>query len=630
MSSTSFSPARSTTKEEIVDDDDEWEPLNGETNQQNGANVGDSQDDDDDEEEEDDDDDDMEDDPKAAKGEWKQHLVAVLIAVVAAFAAHSRFSTSSSSSASSIQSPQLVMQGMTAPSRNHYNNNLNQERHEHLHTYKRLSNISFCGSLPLRQPNERLHVMDFNIQRDLMDATTKHFYADALEDDDYSQHEQYVQEMDDNPEYVCLWEQNKAAVQLGHKIIKGTTYYYKTPSIQEIYNTYDDPKLQPAVRAFTGFAAKFINLSPQPLLLFWDGKGGTADAARLVAELAPFQSVGTATTPGMSFHITPVYDSSDAIKRWVLTADTALIVYHPIENDNGAIANLSPKHKLLYDMHLLHLSFARDYLVASGRSWLSNFPRPPPMHYMHPAYFMGQQHQVELDYNGTTAPRTWQVESVAPRVLVMDDFLTLEECQHIIALAKEQGMKRSSLHAGGEGGGRDTPKTQRDNSTRSSTNAWLDRDSSEIVDGVYHRAAQAMHIDESLLRHRSELRYDIASHHSIAESLQVIRYKKGQQYTPHHDFVYPDMQNRYQPTRFATLLLYLNDVEEGGETTFPRAITKDRHDGVVITPKPGKAVLFYNVLPDGNVDDLSQHGAQKVKTGEKWAANLWIWDPLID
>ncbi len=29
----------------------------------------------------------------------------------------------------------------------------------------------------------------------------------------------------------------------------------------------------------------------------------------------------------------------------------------------------------------------------------------------------------------------------------------------------------------------------------------------------------------------------------------------------------------------------------------------------MITPEIGKAVLFYNMLPDGNMDDLSQHAS---------------------
>jgi prolyl 4-hydroxylase len=68
---------------------------------------------------------------------------------------------------------------------------------------------------------------------------------------------------------------------------------------------------------------------------------------------------------------------------------------------------------------------------------------------------------------------------------------------------------------------------------------------------------------------------------------------------------------------------------DGGATTFPRAITTEFHDGVKIQPQSGKAVLFYNVLPDGNMDDLSQHSGGKVESGVKYVANIWIWDPII-
>jgi hypothetical protein len=67
----------------------------------------------------------------------------------------------------------------------------------------------------------------------------------------------------------------------------------------------------------------------------------------------------------------------------------------------------------------------------------------------------------------------------------------------------------------------------------------------------------------------------------------------------------------------------------GGETTFPRAITTEFHDGLKVKPQSGTAVLFYNVLPDGNMDDLSQHAGEKVETGVKYVANIWMWDPII-
>jgi prolyl 4-hydroxylase len=40
-----------------------------------------------------------------------------------------------------------------------------------------------------------------------------------------------------------------------------------------------------------------------------------------------------------------------------------------------------------------------------------------------------------------------------------------------------------------------------------------------------------------------------------------------------------------------------------------------------VTPEAGKAILFYSQLPDGNLDDFSQHAAQPVIDGEKVRSN---------
>ena len=65
------------------------------------------------------------------------------------------------------------------------------------------------------------------------------------------------------------------------------------------------------------------------------------------------------------------------------------------------------------------------------------------------------------------------------------------------------------------------------------------------------------------------------------------------------------------------MLFYLNHVEAGGDTSFP-------HVGLKVIPRKGTALLFYNVMPDGEIEPLSFHGADPVITGEKWVLTKWM------
>ena len=69
---------------------------------------------------------------------------------------------------------------------------------------------------------------------------------------------------------------------------------------------------------------------------------------------------------------------------------------------------------------------------------------------------------------------------------------------------------------------------------------------------------------------------------------------------------------------------------EGGETEFPRYYNGETSGGLKIVPKKGKAALFYNQLPDGNMDDFSQHSANPIISGEKFLINLWVHDPIYE
>lgn len=104
-------------------------------------------------------------------------------------------------------------------------------------------------------------------------------------------------------------------------------------------------------------------------------------------------------------------------------------------------------------------------------------------------------------------------------------------------------------------------------------------------------------------------------------------------------------------SRYITILFFLNNVTEGGETAFPVADREELFVGknystnlsrncnrgsLVVKPVKGSALLWYNNVLDeesgkmGEVDMLTLHGGCDVIEGEKWIANLWLNAPRGD
>lgn len=189
--------------------------------------------------------------------------------------------------------------------------------------------------------------------------------------------------------------------------------------------------------------------------------------------------------------------------------------------------------------------------------------------------------------------------SIAPRSFLVENFLSDFEADELIRLALPN-VKASVVGQSDSGG-------IFASTTRTSSNTWIKRNTTPVVETLYRRVADLLGIQHQIL-----------TTHDNAEDIQVVHYHVGEEYRAHYDWGV----RGYPESRFITVLLYLSDDFTGGETSFPKAKFK-------IHPKKGNAVVFYSLLEDGNGDINSLHASIPVSTGEKWLANFWVWDPYL-
>ena len=115
------------------------------------------------------------------------------------------------------------------------------------------------------------------------------------------------------------------------------------------------------------------------------------------------------------------------------------------------------------------------------------------------------------------------------------------------------------------------------------------------------------HEISSILKKCSE---KFPKHKENFENLKVVKYKKGGFIPVHLDSVHPI-------TRTHSILMYLNENYEGGETAFPNLNKQFKLN-------TGDILYFHNYDSYGNPTKLALHQGNVVKSGEKWICNLWV------
>ncbi|CAI5467565.1 unnamed protein product [Closterium sp. Yama58-4] len=228
-----------------------------------------------------------------------------------------------------------------------------------------------------------------------------------------------------------------------------------------------------------------------------------------------------------------------------------------------------------------------------------------------------QQQQQHEDGNATTLqagpgipidPSRITRLSWEPRAFLYSGFLSYEECDHLINLARDK-VTRSSV-ADNQSGKSVLSEI------RTSSGTFLNKYQDDVVKCIEERIAAWTFLPKE-----------------HGEAIQILKYEIGQKYEAHFDYFFDSVNTQIGGHRVATVLMYLTTVEAGGETVFPNAQPKPAMDatasdcanrGLAVKPQKGDALLFYSLHPDGTTDQSSLHASCPVIRGEKWSATKWI------
>eukprot|EP00397_Hematodinium_sp_SG-2012_P027300 GEMP01028679.1.p1 GENE.GEMP01028679.1~~GEMP01028679.1.p1 ORF type:complete len:579 (+),score=111.32 GEMP01028679.1:80-1816(+) len=245
--------------------------------------------------------------------------------------------------------------------------------------------------------------------------------------------------------------------------------------------------------------------------------------------------------------------------------------------------------------------------------------------FMWPPVSIGHNHTLhDVVVEGKTVVLT--TLSLKPALFKIRNVLASDEPENFVKLAQDRLVKSATV----------VETTSLDNEDhaefsaryRTSSQAWLNNNDDVRVEEFRERASQIMRVEQENL-----------------EDLQVLRYRPSEQYNAHEDPIdlklYPNQPGIWRDEhygynkRMATVFTYLNTVENGGETAFPRAGRISEPEGedwlsrcddhFKVKAVKGTGVMWYNVLPTGELDPSSIHmGCKPEDTSVKWSANLWV------
>lgn len=182
------------------------------------------------------------------------------------------------------------------------------------------------------------------------------------------------------------------------------------------------------------------------------------------------------------------------------------------------------------------------------------------------------------------------------RIVLYDNFLGDDEIDYM-KQAVHSRLERSTVVGPGF--------SSQVSSVRTSSNAFLNVGEDPLLARVEQRIAACCGVP--------------VNH---GENMQVLYYASAEEYQPHYDFFEPNDAKEAENlgnggNRCGTMLMYMNDVERGGGTYFPKL-------DLVVHPRKGLA-LWFEYLDDDEVPDYrSEHAGLPITMGVKWLATKWV------
>lgn len=179
---------------------------------------------------------------------------------------------------------------------------------------------------------------------------------------------------------------------------------------------------------------------------------------------------------------------------------------------------------------------------------------------------------------------------------VVDDFLTGSECDEVISRIKKNCRPSTIMTSDSDFS---------DSEFRTSQTCDLSQNADEVIKDLDRRITDYIGYEEQR-----------------SEGIQGQLYHVGNQFKSHTDFFEPNTQVFTQCAsemgqRTWTFMIYLNDVLEGGQTTFTEL-------DLVFTPKKGQALMWNSLHPDGEVNRSTKHWAKPIIKGEKYVITKWF------